>query len=484
MTQGEAHQPCHGPHPAGTNLPEPDPDVRTDPIHRTGSRPRVPEAPGALPLLGHALRLVRDPLPWLRDCGRRRAPVLRLRLGRRPAYLVCHPHLVHDMLVARANEFDKGGPIIDRARELVGNGLATSPHAEHRAQRRLIQPAFSAACVASYTTILQEESAHLAASWRPHTEVGLLPDLTTAVTKILSRALLPTLDPAEAEELLPDLQRVMGGVLIRAALPFNWMLRLPTPANRRFTRSRTAVWTAADRWVASARALPQQGGVLSQLISADTHDPAHALTDTGLRDQVVTLLIAGTETTASTVAWLFHLLTLHPHAEERLHQELDTVLGGALATSDSYDRLPVTRAVLLETMRLYPTVPLISRISTRPVTLAAHTFPAGTDFFFSSYQLQHDPSAFPHPERFDPDRWTSPTQPTAHQGYIPFSTGKRKCIGDNLALAEATTLISAIAQQWRLRPTNGIQPRPHMRTTLSPGNLRLTAEPRHPRPQG
>ncbi|MFD9335775.1 cytochrome P450 [Streptomyces sp. NPDC060028] len=440
---------------------------------------QVPDAPGAVPLLGHTLRLLRDPLDWLLECAHAE-PVVRVRLGPRTAYLVCRADLVHDVLVGQVNSFDKGGPFFDRYREVIGNGIGSDIHADHRAQRLLMQPAFTRSHIDTYTPILQEESAALTDSWRPGTEVDLVHGLMTVATKVLSRAILPTLNTREAESILPDLQAVMAGLMTRIAIPYNWPLDLPLPTNRRFTRSLAALRAAAARWVAAARQDPRSGGLLASFIQAGTDDPAHVLDDTDLRDQVITLLIAGTDTTSATLGWLFHLLTLHAEHEERLHHELDTVLGGALAGPDTYDRLPLTRGLLLETMRLYPAGPLLSRVSTTPVTLAGHHFPPGTDFFISAYLLHHHPTAFPDPHGFDPDRWTVSRQPDAHHGYIPFGAGKRKCIGDTLALAEATTLVSAIASRWRLHPAPGTRVRPLLRTTLIPAGLNLIAVPRRP----
>ncbi|MEU9096843.1 cytochrome P450 [Streptomyces sp. NPDC048361] len=161
-------------------------------------------------------------------------------------------------------------------------------------------------------------------------------------------------------------------------------------------------------------------------------------TDEELRDQVITLLIAGAETPAATVAWLFHLVARHPHVEARLHAELEDVLAGATATAADLPSLPYTRNVLLEVLRLYPPAPLLTRVSTAEMALDGHRFPAGTDFFFSAYQLHHGPS-FPNPERFDPDRWNTPPGPATRHAYIPFSSGRRKCLGDTFALAEGTS---------------------------------------------
>ncbi|MDX3536745.1 cytochrome P450 [Streptomyces sp. MB09-01] len=438
----------------------------------------VPLAPGDIPLLGHGPRLLRDPLDWLQECGRAE-PVLRLRLGPRPAYLVCCRELVHDMLVGRVNSFDKGGSLLDRARDLLGNGLVTAGHTDHRRQRRLMQPAFTPARTDSYDEVIREESAALTRRWRAGQEIDVLPELTSVTAKILGRTLLPTIDDRDADHLSDCFQILLAGSFMRAAMPFTWIHRLPTPANRRYNRAWAGAWAVADQAVAKARAQSTSSGLLHALITAGEADPEGAFSDEELRDQVTTLFIAGTETTAGTLAWLFHLLTLHPYVTKRLHRELDEVLGGRLAGPDTFPRLPYTRAVLLETMRVYPVVALLTRASSTDVDLGGHLFPTGTDFFFSAYLLHHDPTVFPDPDRFDPDRWTSPAGPAVRRAFIPFGAGKRKCIGDSLALTQATVILSAIASRWHLTPAPGSHVRPRLRGTLTPAGLRLVTQARH-----
>ncbi|MFF3313797.1 cytochrome P450 [Streptomyces sp. NPDC002952] len=441
------------------------------------TKSNIPIAPGAVPGLGHTLRLMRDPFDWLLECGRAEAPITAVRLGSRSAYLVSDPDLVHDLLVGQVAVFDKGGPIYERTRELIGNGLGTASHERHRQQRRLMQPAFTKPQIVSCAMVMAEESNALTASWQPNTEIDLLADVTSTAMKVVTRTLLPAINAGEADNLADQFEILLAGLLTRSALP-SWITRLPTPRNRRFERARADVWGITEEMVAAARTQTDSDGLLHSLISTHTDDHEETFSDQDLRDQVLTLLIGGTETIAAAVTWLFYLLTLHPQAEERLHSEIDTVPAGAIAGPDDLPRLPFTENVLLETMRLYPPVPLLSRISVAAVELGGHSFPAGTDFYFSAHQLHHDPRFFSNPQRFDPGRWDTPCPSGARRAYIPFGTGKRKCIGDTFAMTEAIILISAIASQWRLRAVPGSRVRPQLRATLAPGGLRLIAEPR------
>jgi pentalenene oxygenase len=187
--------------------------------------------------------------------------------------------------------------------------------------------------------------------------------------------------------------------------------------------------------------------------------------------------VAGGETTATTLAWLLHLLSANPSFELRVYEELDAVLGGAIAGPGDLLRLPFTRNALLETLRLYPPGWLMSRITLTDVELGGNRLPVDTEVLFSSYQLHHDPDDFPEPYAFDPDRWDDPERAN-RRSYLPFHTGSRKCIGDNFALTEATIILSAIAASWRLRPTPRNRPRPRPPLSMNPGRLHLIAEPR------
>lgn len=444
---------------------------------------RIAPAPGALPLVGHAHRLVRDPLDWLGEC-RQAGPVMRVKLGPRTAYLVCDPELVHRVLTGP--EFDKGGPLIIAARELLGNGLGTSLREDHRRQRRLMQPAFAQPRIDGYTALMREEAARLADSWTPHREVDLIGDLTTTTLRVLIRVLLPTIaDIPEAAGLARQIRILFDGTFLRAAVPFPFLFRLPTPGNHRFDRARRDVSAAIDRIVTAARAQPEAGGLLAALITPDeaAAQAGDAFTDRDLRDQVMTLFVGGGETSATTLTWLFHLLATHPSVERRLYGELDSVLDGRIAGPADMPQLPFTRNVLWETMRLYPPAWIMTRVTLTDVDLAGHRLPADAEVLFSSYQLHHDPETFPEPHAFDPDRWDRMDRADRHS-YIPFHTGSRKCIGDNFALAEATIILSAVAAAWRLRPAPDHRPRPQPPLSMAPAGLHLTAQPRPGRPAG
>ncbi|PSK67137.1 Pentalenene oxygenase [Micromonospora sp. MH33] len=446
-------------------------------VIRSGSL--IPEAPGAYPLVGHAPYLARNPPPWLAAC-RQAGSIVRVRLGPRPAYLVCAPELVHRMLVIDVEAFDKGGPILDNARPFVGNGLVTSAHADHRRQRRIMQSAFSPDRIDGYASVFQQESDAMISSWAAGKEIDFLAEAHALVARTLARTLLPEAELPESSWLADKIADFQAGLLIRTALPHPWIRRLPLPANRRFEQARSQLQSSARRAITAARTRPTAGSLVDNLMAArDTN--GDSLSDQELVDQIITLLLGGTEPTACTLAWAVHLLTQHPDIQMRLQDEMDSVLNGRTVGPEDFRKLRLTRNVLQETLRLYPIVWMMTRVNTQEVTLGGHRFPAGTDFLFSAYQLQHDPAHFPEPERFDPDRWDTPVSASTRQAHIPFGQGRRKCIGDTFGMAEATIALSTILTRWHLRPAPSSRVRKRFRSDLSPTELRITPHPRHSR---
>ncbi|WP_307814932.1 cytochrome P450, partial [Streptomyces clavuligerus] len=363
----------------------------------------TPMAPGALPLVGHVPALVRDPARWLAAC-RDTGGIVTVRLGTRRAHLVCSSELVHELLVGQVDRFDKGGPLFDRVRVVTGDGLITARHRDHRRQRPLMQPAFSPAHVSAYTAAMREECAALTARWGPRQRIRALSEMHSLLAGVLVRVLLHADDLPDGAWLAAQVKTLVSGITTRTVLP--WAERLPLPGNRRFQRALREIHGAADRAVDASRSRPEQSRLMAALLAPDLD--GDAFTDEDLRGQVVTLLGAGIETTAATLVWAFLLLARHPEIEARLYEELDTVLGGRLATPDDFRRLPLTRTVVLETLRMYPVAWMLTRVTTADVELGGHRFAAGEDFLFSPYQLHHDPAVFPRPGVFDPGRWAAP----------------------------------------------------------------------------
>jgi cytochrome P450 len=447
---------------------------------------RVGMAPGRLPLVGHLPALARRPVEFVAS-QREHGDLVELRLGPRRAYMVCHPDLVREVLLD-SRTYDKGGSFYDAVRRILGNGLIISDWADHRVQRRLVQPAFHQRRLASYATVMCEEAAALAAAWRPGGVVDINEATHTVAARVTFRSLFST---DAADDVVREVQDALiplgAGVFRRTLDPSGLYQRLPLASNRRFERLLARLRTIIDELVDDRRrsARDDHGDVLSMLLAARDEDTGQGLIDDEVRDQVMNLLLGGAETAATMLAWTFHLVAGHPEVERRLHEEIDGVLAGRPVGIDDLPRLPYTRRVLDEALRVYSPIWMLSRVTTADTVLAGRSIPAGTTVLFSLYALHRDPEVFAEPDRFDPDRWLPDRAQTAPRHMsVAFGGGGRKCIGDEFAMVETMIVLATIAARWRLRAVPGSTTRPRPLATLSPGKLRMMAEPRPPAATG
>lgn len=445
-------------------------------------------APGGLPLLGHALPMQRRPLEFLSSLSAR-GDLVEIRLGPRRVHLICHPELALRVLTD-ARTFDKGGPLFDKVRPLVGNGLFTSGWDDHRVQRRLVQPAFHHARLAAYADVMCEEIESTIGAWEEGRAVDLGPALHALTVRVTTRTLFSTTADDRA---VRDVQRflpvILHGVYRRMVAPIGLVERLPTPGNRRFEEARTRLRRIIDGTVRSRRADgTDHGDLLSLLIGAQDEESGRSFTDEDVRDQVMTLLIAGTETTASALGWAFHLLGTHREAGRLVEQEADRVLGARPARFGDLAELDFTRRVVTEALRLYPPAWLLTRMATVETELAGRRLAPGTTLLFSPYVLGRRGDCFPDPERFDPDRWLPERAAAVPRGaMLPFGAGNRKCVGDAFGMAEATLAVASVASRWRLRHAPGTTVRPSPKAGLGTGPLLMVPERRRldrvPRPR-
>ncbi|WP_164904796.1 cytochrome P450 [Streptomyces cyaneus] len=457
---------------------------------RDQTGPAVPTAPGRLPGLGHTVQLYRRPLEFLASLTAL-GDVVRVYLGPLPAYVLTAPDVVRQVLHDGGQNFDKGR-LFERSRPLVGQGLLTAQPQLHRIQRPMIQPAFHRARIAQYTATMRAAAEETMAAWQPGQTVAIDRAMTDLTLSVIARTLFSA-PPGSAAftEVHQTLPVFVSGAGLRALLPA-WLLRLPLPANRRFTDAVARLLALTDQAVSSHSSTPNRPDgadgpdgpedVLSLLLQArDEH--GRAMSAQQLRDEVLTLIIAGTETSQAALTWALHLTATHPTVEQRLHEEVDTVLEGRPVTFTDLPHLPHTTRIVNEVLRLYPPW-LLMRRALRPVTLGPARLPAGTEIIYSPYLLHHDPRHFPDPDRFDPDRWLTDRARTLPRGaYIPFGAGPRKCIGDSFAAAQATTVLATLAAQWTLRPHTSTPaiPRP-TGPLIRPPELRMSVLPRHPHP--
>jgi cytochrome P450 len=436
--------------------------------------PDVPLVPGGRRVLGHALEFRRDPLALLQR-AREYGEVVRIRFGPVSIYLLNSPGAIRQALVGQARKLDKGLSF-GRAKRLIGNGLVMSDGEHHRRQRRLMQPAFHRAEIARYLGTMREVAVPRIEAWPDGGELAFDREMRSITLTVLVRALLSSDLRSESIDEIEGLLRVLLAELIPDGIVANIpaLAWVPTRSNRRFG----AAIRRLDRLLAGIIEGYRTGGqdrgdLMSILMQAHDDETGTGMTGQQLRDEAVTLVIAGSETTGNTIAWACYLLTQHPEIQAQLQQEADQVLAGRDPGYDDLARLPVTRAVITETLRLYSPVWILPRQAAEDVELDGHRLAAKSRILFSPFALNRDPDVHREPDRFDPGRWTSHEYRPGgtRQSFFPFGQGIRNCIGEGFAWTEAILLLSAIAARWQLRLADGADVRPLVSSTLVPSEL-------------
>lgn len=431
----------------------------------------VPVAPGRWPFLGHSPALLRQRSAFT-DALHEHGEIVEIHLGPMPAYFVTSPRLAHEVLVTAGPKFRKG-VMFDKFKPFVGNGLVLSNGDFHLRQRRLMQPAFHRDRLAAYAGIMTRAAAELSDSWRPGEVRPIDEDLQGLAVTIVGEALFSTeIGKAAVDEARRSIYLIIQQGMIRALSP-KFVEKLPVPGNRRFDeaikRMQDIVVEVIRDWRTES---VDRGDLLSTLLLA-------GMTDEQARDEVLTLLTAGIETTALALSWTFHELGRHPDVEARVHAEVDEVLDGRPVTIDDIARLTYVRQVVDEVLRCYPLWMLMRR-TLEEVDLGGTRIPEGAEVIVSPHALHHDPASFPDPDRFDPGRWAPERVAQLPKGaFVPFGAGGRQCIGNRFAQNEIVITVATVAARWRLVPVPGRPVRVKFTSAAYPDSLPMTAVPRH-----
>jgi cytochrome P450 len=423
----------------------------------------------------------RDALGVLLRTARRCGDIAYYRFAGARLFLVTHPDHVKDVLVTRHRHFT--GLAFEAGKSVAGEGLLSAQGEVHRRHRRILQPAFHRDRIGGYAGAMVER----ARRWREGRRPGEVVRLRAEMARLTLGVIGETMFGAEDERTADDIRELLDAALARFTPATFWFARtlerLPIPLSRRFVRARARVDERVYRLIASRRGeAGARGDLLSLLLDAsDAEGDGRGLTDGEIRDEVVTIFLAGHETTANALTWAWCLLADHPDAEREMHRELAAVLGGRLPTAEDLPRLPFTSGVFAETLRLRPTVPMIFRRVVEPLELGGYQLPRGAVVILSQYVSHRDPRFWEDPDRFDPRRWL-PEAGAARPRYafFPFGGGPRVCIGEHFAWLEAMMLLATIAQRWRILPAGaGPAPRPvPSLTTRPPAGLRMRLEAR------
>jgi cytochrome P450 len=418
-----------------------------------------PRAPGPKPKFpGRSLLAVRrDPLAFFSSLAREYGDIVQFKLGPEQLFLVSHPDVIRDVLVTHQRNFHKGRGL-ERAKSFLGEGLLTSEDDFHLRQRRLAQPAFHRQRIAGYAEVMSAYAERHQRRWRDRMALDVHQEMMTLTLAIVGKTLFDADLEGEASDIGGALGTIFETFNATFFNPIGALLeKLPLPMTLRFRAARARLDATVYRMIAERRRSGlDRGDLLSMLLLAqDTEGDGGRMSDLQLRDEAMTVFLAGHETTANALTWTWYLLSGSPEVEARLHAEVDS-LGSAALGMDDVARLPYTRMVLAESMRLYPPAWALGRRAKAACEMGGYPVPARAIVIASPYVVHRDARWFPHPERFDPERWRAERAAERPKfSYFPFGGGTRVCIGEQFAWTEGILLLATIARLWRFRLVAG-----------------------------
>ncbi len=447
----------------------------------SASRTRPP-GPRGLPFVGTSYMARRDPMTTLTRWAQEFGDIVHYHFFGLPIYLLVNPQHIEQVLVGKTGNLGKG-TFARMNSELFGNGLLTSDGDFWRRQRKLSSPAFHRESIVRYAEITVEEAVRMSEKWRNGDTHNIHDDMMHVTLLVVLRSLFGG-ELGERtrviEQALDVIMRGSSGIHVVTGY-----LRIPTPTRSRYLRAVRQLDAVVFELISRGRERLKEDGsgavkdLLTLLLLARDEDGG-MMTDQQLRDEVITLLLAGHETTALTLSWTWYLLAQHPAVEKRLHEELDNVLGGRLPAAKDLANLTYADKVIREALRLYPPAWRIGRTSGEALELGDYVLPAGANILMSQWVTHRDKRWFPNPEQFNPDRWGAEAMAKLPRlAYFPFGGGPRVCIGAGFAMMEATLLLAVIAQRFRMRlvPGQRIEPLPSL--TLRPKDgIRVELEER------
>jgi len=436
-----------------------------------------------------ALRFRADSLGVLMaaaQTGARYGHMVDLRFGPVSRFLVSHPDWVRHIYVEQAAKFYKTQQVKDILGPSLGNGLLISDGDFWRRQRKLAQPAFHHKRIEGYATVMVDFTQRMLSQWNSASSTrDIDQDMMQLTMEIVAKCLFDAdvaSDAAGLGEAITTSNKLASARFTKLFVPPTWV---PTRDNKRAVQAIDTIDHVLMRFIHQRRAegldaLRERSDLLSMLLAAVDEDGSGGMTDKQARDEAFTLFVAGHETTATTLTWVWYLLSQNPVAEAKLHEELEHVLGGRTPTVADLARLPFTDWVIKETLRLYPVAWITSREAIEPVQVGDYHFDKGAVFFLSPYVLHHDATYFEAPEEFRPERWAGDFEKQLPRfAYFPFGGGPRVCIGNTFALMEAQLILATIAQRFtmRLAPGQVVEPLPLI-TLRSKYGLKMEVERR------
>ncbi|CAM3279189.1 MULTISPECIES: cytochrome P450 [Brevibacillus] len=430
--------------------------------------------PKGLPLSGNILAFRRDTLQFIRDAAKEYGDVAHFRFGpKRHIYMLNNPDQIKEVLVTKQAHFRKAKGL-QVARAVVGDGILTSEGKKHMRQRRLMQPAFHRDRIAGYGDVMVRQGVELMSEWKDGEVLDIHHDMMKVTLAIITETMFGKTVKEGSDKIAHAIDVGLKYVSSKATSFIDIPLSVPTRSNREFIESSEVLDKTIYALIEERRKSGESGhtDLLAMLLAARDEDDGQGMTDEQVRDEVMTIFVAGHETTANTMSWIFYLLATHPEAEQKLHDELKAVLDGRLPTVEDLPKLSYANLIVQETLRLYPAAWVINREVVEEVEIGGHTYEPGDTLMMSQYVMHRMEKYYDDPDAFRPERFEGDLlKRIPAYAYFPFGGGPRVCIGNNFALMEAALLLATIAQQYKLRlaePEKQVEPEPLV--TLRPKN--------------
>ncbi|MCY1045916.1 cytochrome P450 [Corallococcus sp. bb12-1] len=448
---------------------------------------RIPTGPRGHLLMGVLPQVRRDVLGFLTAIHREYGDVVSYRLGPIKSHLIAHPDGVRHVLQDHVKNYTKDHLSYRMGKWITGNGLLTSQGDFWLRQRRLAQPAFHRQRIAGMAARMIQSTEAMLQRWEASaaqgTPVGITEEMMRLSLGIVGEALFGTSVEEQTARVGAAFNELSRQIADRFR-SFNMLPPvLPTRNDRAFRAARTTLKETVQGIIATRRQRPEDtGDLLSMLMAARDEDTGTGMTDAQLGDEVLTMLLAGHETTATTLSWVFGLLAKHPEVEARLHAEVDAVLAGRAPTVEDVPKLGYTRQVVEEAMRLYPAAVIFSRTVMEDDVICGFKIPKGSAVDVSPYVTHRHPDFWEEPDLFRPERFAPEAAAKRHRfAWFPFSGGPRQCIGNSFAMMESQLVLATVAQRYRLREAPGFTLQPESHLSLRPfGGLPMHLERRSP----
>ena len=434
-------------------------------------KPFLPPGPRGIPFLGSLIDYFSDMLGFLKRVSDDYGDIVYYKLGTRKMYLLNNPEHIKDVLVTHNRNFEKSRAL-KRTKIILGEGLLTNEGEPHIKQRRTIQPVFHHERIKSYGDVMAQYASRVGDGWKNGELLNIHKEMMKLTLFIVSKTIFDSDMESKSDEIgecLTDLVTLFPQMIF----PYSEYLdNLPLPANRRFQIAKDKLDSIIYRLIEERRASPgEKSDLLSMLLEAQDEEGGEVMSDLQVRDEALTLFLAGQESTANSLVWTWYLISTHPEVEKKVHEEVDSVLNGRLPTLDDLGKLSYTQNVFKEALRLYPPAWAVARHVKEDYEVGGYVIPAGADIFMSQYVVHHDPRLFREPDRFIPERWsTNETKDLPRFAYFPFGGGTRRCIGEPFAWMEGVILIATIASKWKMRLVPHQKIVPQALITIRPKN--------------